>query len=163
MGFFRGIGSDHSRPGRSGLTAPLPVASPREAELRSGWLLSAVRGWWWRAAARHRLDQNIAAFVRCISNCSKNPRRPTHAHYQPVDQPGFSAEFSKWFSKLRHCTFAPTVRCNDDKSENYHLQTVSLVYSLDPGLFLLILFPRPCVIRRSAGWLERNPIRPKNK
>lgn len=44
VGFFRGIGSDHSRPGRSGLTAPLPVASPREAELRSGWLLSAVRG-----------------------------------------------------------------------------------------------------------------------
>lgn len=64
----------------------------------------------------------------------------TDTHYQPVDQPVFSAEFSKWFSKLRHCTFAPTVRCNDDKSENYQLQTVRLVYSLDSGLFLLIYF-----------------------
>lgn len=63
------------------------------------------------------------------------PHEDQHTHYQPVDQPGFSAEFSKWFSKLRHCTFAPTVRRNDDKSENYPLQTVRLVYSLGPGLF----------------------------
>lgn len=102
-------------------------------------LLPAVR-WGWSAAARKRSNQKYCSFKFHLDVKLQLKSPQTNKYYLLVDQLTFSAELLKWFSKLRHCTFAPTVRCNDDKTKNYQFQTVCLVNFLARRYLLLIYF-----------------------
>lgn len=139
----RGQDSAADRPS-PGCSSPGSAAPERLASVRGAVGVERCRS----QAIRSKYCSFRALHIKLQLKSTK-----TNTRHHPVDQPGFSAEFSKWFSKLRHCTFAPTVRCNDDKSENYHLQTVCWVYSLDPGLFLLIYFHiRVSFAGQQDGW-----------
>lgn len=99
----RGVGL---KAGTERLTASLPVVPPREAQLRSGRLLPAVR-WGWSAAARKRPNQKYCSFKFDLDVKLQLNSPKTNTYYLLVDQLTFSAELLKWFfqtASLHVCT-----------------------------------------------------------